>query len=69
MFITNMLNIFLYFLFLFFTGALYDATEDYNACFYFAGSLILVSAFLCYPLPYVARWENKRNEKNALPHA
>lgn len=51
-------------------GALYDATKDYNACFYFAGGLILLSAFLCYPLPAVARWENKRNEKkNALPQA
>ncbi|XP_075168388.1 monocarboxylate transporter 9 [Haematobia irritans] len=48
-------------------GALYDATQDYNACFYFSGSLILLSAFLCYPLPAVARWENKRNEKNTLP--
>ncbi|XP_059224981.1 uncharacterized protein LOC106089402 [Stomoxys calcitrans] len=48
-------------------GALYDATHDFNACFYFSGGLILLSAFLCYPLPAVARWENRRSQKNATP--
>ncbi|XP_068145010.1 monocarboxylate transporter 14 isoform X2 [Drosophila tropicalis] len=44
-------------------GALYGATGSYDAAFYFAGGLILLSAFLCYPLSYVSRWEQRRNEK------
>ncbi|XP_054739603.1 monocarboxylate transporter 3 [Anastrepha obliqua] len=44
-------------------GALYGMTKDYNIAFYFSGGLILVSAFLCYPLPYIANWEKARNER------
>lgn len=52
-------------------GVLYDMTKSYDVSFYFAGGLILVSAFLCYPLTWVANWERKKNEKaaQALPHA
>ncbi|XP_016973674.1 monocarboxylate transporter 12 [Drosophila rhopaloa] len=51
-------------------GALYDMTGSYNATFYFAGGLILLSAFLCYPLTCVGRWEQRRNEKlTPLPAA
>lgn len=46
-------------------GILYELTQDYNAAFYFSGGLILVSAFLCYPLTYIADWEKARNERNA----
>ncbi|XP_002005401.2 monocarboxylate transporter 10 [Drosophila mojavensis] len=45
-------------------GALYAATESYNVAFYFAGGLILLSAFLCYPLSWISSWEQKRNAKN-----
>jgi len=45
-------------------------TGSYNAAFYFAGGLILLSAFLCYPLTWVSRWEERRNEKlTPLPAA
>ncbi|XP_037945417.1 uncharacterized protein LOC119685961 [Teleopsis dalmanni] len=44
-------------------GALYDNTGSYDVSFYFAGGLILLSAFLCYPLTYVSKWEKARNEK------
>ncbi|XP_030373393.1 monocarboxylate transporter 4 [Scaptodrosophila lebanonensis] len=46
-------------------GILFTMTESYNISFYFAGGLILLSAFLCYPLTCVSRWEQRRNEKNA----
>lgn len=41
-------------------GALYDATQNYDYSFYFAGGLITLSAFLCYPLKTVNRWEKQR---------
>ncbi|KAH8370360.1 hypothetical protein KR093_003167 [Drosophila rubida] len=51
-------------------GALYAATNSYNVAFYFAGGLILLSAFLCYPLTCISNWEQRRNAKNeALPTA
>ncbi|XP_044248906.1 monocarboxylate transporter 14 [Drosophila takahashii] len=51
-------------------GVLYDSTGSYNAAFYFAGGLILLSAFLCYPLPWISKWEQRRNEKlTPLPAA
>ena len=54
------------------TGGLYSMTNSYDASFYFAGGLILVSAFLCYPLTKVSDWEKRKNEEKAaqaLPHA
>ncbi|KAH8299638.1 hypothetical protein KR044_004064 [Drosophila immigrans] len=51
-------------------GALYAATNSYNVAFYFAGGLILLSAFLCYPLTCISNWERRRDAKNeALPTA
>ncbi|KMY93723.1 monocarboxylate transporter 3 [Drosophila simulans] len=51
-------------------GGLYEMTRSHNAAFYFAGALILLSAFLCYPLTWVSRWEQRRNEKlTPLPAA
>ncbi|XP_017018901.1 monocarboxylate transporter 14 [Drosophila kikkawai] len=51
-------------------GSLYETTKSYDMAFYFAGGLILLSAFLCYPLTCVSRWEQRRNEKNTpLPAA
>ncbi|XP_037828324.1 monocarboxylate transporter 12 [Lucilia sericata] len=53
-------------------GVLFDMTGSYDISFYFAGGLILVSAFLCYPLTWVSNWEKKKNEEKAaqsLPHA
>ncbi|XP_043645221.1 monocarboxylate transporter 3 [Drosophila teissieri] len=51
-------------------GLLYQSTNSYNAAFYFSGGLILLSAFLCYPLTWVSRWEQRRNEKlTPLPAA
>lgn len=45
-------------------------TNSYDMAFYFAGGLILLSAFLCYPLTCVSRWEQRRNEKlTPLPAA
>lgn len=45
-------------------------TQSYDAAFYFAGGLILLSAFLCYPLTCVSRWEQNRNAKHTpLPAA
>lgn len=49
-------------------GAMYDATNSYDYSFYFAGTLITVSALLCYPLTIVNNWEKRRaaeNEKKA----
>ncbi|KAH8404142.1 hypothetical protein KR215_010316 [Drosophila sulfurigaster] len=51
-------------------GALYDMTKSYNMAFYFAGGLILLSGFLCYPLTWISNWEQRRNAKNEpLPTA
>lgn len=41
-------------------GAMYDATKTYDYSFYFAGTLILLSAILCYPLAIVNKWEKAR---------
>lgn len=43
-------------------GVLFDLTGSYDISFYFAGSLITLSAFLCYPLNYVSKWEKERDE-------
>uniref|UniRef100_A0A336MBL5 CSON014449 protein n=1 Tax=Culicoides sonorensis TaxID=179676 RepID=A0A336MBL5_CULSO len=48
-------------------GLFMDLTGSYDASFYFAGGLILFSAFLCYPLNYVKKWENKRKLFNINP--
>lgn len=42
-------------------GAMFDATQSYNYSFYFAGTLITLSAILCYPLTIVNNWEKRRS--------
>ncbi|XP_035732597.1 monocarboxylate transporter 3-like [Vespa mandarinia] len=43
-------------------GAFKDATGSYDASFYLSGSLIFLSAAICYPLKRVNQWEKRRNE-------
>ncbi|KAH0955530.1 hypothetical protein HN011_010929 [Eciton burchellii] len=45
-------------------GAFMDATGSYDASFYLSGSLILLSAVICYPLKRINTWE-RHNEKNS----
>nr|CAH0099431.1 unnamed protein product [Daphnia galeata] len=45
-------------------GLLFDIFGDYQITFYFAGSSILLSAFICYPLGRINRWEKLHNLKN-----
>jgi len=45
---------------------LHNVTGSYDVPFYFAGAVILLSAFLCYPLTYVANWEKARRERNLV---
>jgi hypothetical protein len=40
-------------------GSLHDTLGDYHGAFYLAGSSILLSAFLCYPLGRINRWEKR----------
>ncbi|PSN31947.1 hypothetical protein C0J52_21417 [Blattella germanica] len=47
-------------------GWFMGATGSYDASFYLSGSLILVSAILCYPLNRLNRWEMQRND-NQVP--
>lgn len=46
------------------SGLLYDIFGDYHVAFYLAGSSILLSAFICYPLGMVNRWEKRLNSSN-----
>lgn len=41
-------------------GMFFDLTQTYDASFWLAGSLITLSAVICYPLNMVNRWEKKR---------
>ncbi|GFG36188.1 hypothetical protein Cfor_06406 [Coptotermes formosanus] len=43
-------------------GLFMDATGSYDASFYLSGSLILVSAILCYPLKRLNAWEMQKSE-------
>lgn len=43
------------------SGIFMDATGSYDASFYLSGSLILLSAVICYPLKRVNLWETKKN--------
>ncbi|XP_060523862.1 monocarboxylate transporter 12 [Cylas formicarius] len=42
-------------------GSFMYATGSYDASFYLSGSMILLSAIMCYPLGWVNRWETRRN--------
>ena len=41
-------------------GAFMDATGSYDASFYLSGSLIFLSAVICYPLNRINVWETRR---------
>lgn len=45
-------------------GLLYDTLGDYHGAFYLAGSFVLLSAFMCYPLGRINRWEKRRNARS-----
>jgi hypothetical protein len=49
----------------FVSGSFMDATGSYDASFYLSGSLILVSAILCYPLKRLNAWEMGKSETMA----
>lgn len=38
-------------------GFLYEATGAYDIPFYVAGSFIVFSGVMCYPLNYIKNWE------------
>ncbi|XP_012243794.1 monocarboxylate transporter 10 isoform X1 [Bombus vosnesenskii] len=42
-------------------GIFMDATGSYDASFYLSGSLIFLSAVICYPLKRINVWETKKN--------
>ncbi|OAD56098.1 Monocarboxylate transporter 12 [Eufriesea mexicana] len=42
-------------------GAFMDATGSYDASFYVSGSLIFLSAVICYPLKRINVWETQKN--------
>lgn len=48
-------------------GAFMEATGSYDYSFYLSGSLILISAILCFPLNAINKWEMKRNQKISSP--
>ncbi|XP_034944405.1 monocarboxylate transporter 13-like isoform X2 [Chelonus insularis] len=43
-------------------GAFMEATGNYDASFYLSGSLILLSAVICYPLKRINDWEKRRSK-------
>ncbi|XP_057375695.1 monocarboxylate transporter 13-like [Daphnia carinata] len=45
-------------------GLLHDIFGDYHVAFYLAGSSILLSAFICYPLGTINRWEKRMNSSS-----
>ncbi|KAK0077459.1 hypothetical protein PV325_003938 [Microctonus aethiopoides] len=44
-------------------GAFMEATGSYDASFYLSGTLILLSAVICYPLKKINAWEKRRSSK------
>jgi hypothetical protein len=63
--LTNLMSYLMIIVFVFFytehdyIGLLYDTLGDYHGAFYLAGSSILLSAFVCYPLGKINHWEKK----------
>ncbi|XP_011171219.1 monocarboxylate transporter 3 isoform X2 [Solenopsis invicta] len=45
-------------------GAFMDATGSYDASFYLSGSLMLLSAVICYPLKRINTWERRGEKKS-----
>ncbi|XP_048511572.1 monocarboxylate transporter 14 isoform X2 [Athalia rosae] len=46
-------------------GVFMDLTGSYDVSFYISGSLILISAVICYPLGRINRWEKRRDGERA----
>ena len=46
-------------------GALFDMTASYHATFLFGGGIIAFSGFLCFPLRFLKRWEERSSEAKA----
>lgn len=44
-------------------ASLKDLTNSFDCSFYFAGTLMTISALLCYPLTWVNQWEKQRAEQ------
>lgn len=47
-------------------GAFMYWTGSYDASFYLSGSMILISAVMCYPLNWVNKWERRRNNRDSI---
>ncbi|KAF3422609.1 hypothetical protein E2986_02716 [Frieseomelitta varia] len=47
-------------------GAFMDATGSYDASFYLSGSLIFLSAVICYPLKRINVWETRRSSDKTI---
>ncbi|XP_071560079.1 monocarboxylate transporter 12 isoform X2 [Temnothorax nylanderi] len=47
-------------------GAFMDATGSYDASFYLSGSLMLMSAVICYPLKRINMWERRGKKPTAI---
>ncbi|XP_044738710.1 monocarboxylate transporter 14-like [Chrysoperla carnea] len=45
-------------------GAFMDITGSYDYSFYLSGSLITLSAIMCYPINWINNWEKRRTENN-----
>jgi hypothetical protein len=41
-----------------------NQTNSYDFSFYVAGSVIFISAVLCYPLNLIKKWQIKRRKEN-----
>lgn len=52
-----------FFSFIIIIGAFMEATGSYDASFYLSGTLILLSAVICYPLKKINAWEKRRSSK------
>lgn len=48
-------------------GIFFDLTGTYDASFYIAGVVIALSGVMCFPLPWISRWEKRRNEPAPMP--
>jgi hypothetical protein len=41
------------------TGAIFDATNDYDNSFFMMGACILMSGLMLYPVPFIQRMQSK----------
>ncbi|XP_046745469.1 monocarboxylate transporter 12-like isoform X2 [Diprion similis] len=48
------------------SGVFMNITGNYNVSFYLSGSLMLMSAVICYPLGKINRWEKLRAKEGSL---